>query len=68
MADDFRPMLRQRQVSSIRDYKIYNMSVRYGKANPHSSIGYYVHPRTARIIAEWFRSDPVVLTPKSILL
>ena len=56
LADDFRSMLKQRLVSSIRDYKIYNMSVRYGKANPHSSLGYYVHPRVAQIIMEWIKS------------
>ena len=56
LADDFRPMLKQRQVSSIRDYKIYNLSVRYGKSNPHSSLGYYIHPRVAQIIVEWLKT------------
>jgi hypothetical protein len=66
LADDFRTMLKQRLVSSIRDYKIYNMAVRYGKSNPHSSIGYYIHPRMARIMIEWLKSDPVAPTPQNI--
>lgn len=56
LADDYRPMLKQRLVSSIRDYKIYNMCVRYGKSNPHSSLGYFIHPRVAQIIVEWIKS------------
>ena len=67
LADDFKPMLKQRQVSSIRDYKIYNLSVRYGKSNPHSSLGYYIHPRVSQIIVEWLKSGPVVPSPQSIL-
>jgi hypothetical protein len=59
VGDDFRKMLDQRQVSCIRDYRIYNMTVRYGKSNPHSSLGYLVHPRTAQIIVEWLQQPPI---------
>jgi hypothetical protein len=52
-ANDFKAMLKERQVSSIRDYQIYNLAVRYGKSNPHSSVGYYIHPRITHIIADW---------------
>ena len=55
LADDFNQMLEQKQVSFIRDYRIYNLAVRYGKSNPHSSVGYLIHPRTALIIADWLR-------------
>jgi len=55
VADDFRRMLAYKQVSFIRDYRIYNLAVRYGKSNPHSSVGYLIHPRVAQIIAEWLR-------------
>lgn len=55
IADDFRPMLKQKQVSVIRDYRVYNLAVRYGKSNPHSSVGYLIHPRVAKILAEWLR-------------
>ena len=56
LADDFKSMLKHRLVSSIRDYKIYNMCVRYGRSNPHSSLGYYIHPRMSQIIVEWIKS------------
>ena len=29
------------------------LAVRYGKSNPHSSVGYYVHPRLAKILSDW---------------
>jgi len=53
LADDFRKMMSERLVSAVRDFKIYNLAVRYGKSNPHSSVGYFIHPRVAQIIADW---------------
>ncbi|RZV37467.1 MAG: hypothetical protein EX272_05325 [Chromatiales bacterium] len=53
LADDFKKMLVQRQVSGVHDYRIFNLAVRYGKSNPHSSIGYYIHPRLAKILSAW---------------
>jgi hypothetical protein len=67
LADDYKAMLKQRQVSSIRDYRIYNLAIRYGKSNPHSSIGYLMHPRTAQIVAEWIIQEPAAPIPASIL-
>ena len=67
LADDFRQMLQQKQASCIRDYRVYNLCVRYGKSNPHSSLGYLVHPRTAQIIVDWLQQSPVSPLPKSIL-
>lgn len=67
LADDFGPMLKQRMVSSIRDYKIYNLAVRYGKSNPHSSIGYYIHPRVSQIIVQWLKSDSQLPLPTNML-
>lgn len=55
VGDDFRDMLKLRQVSCIRDYRIYNLAVRYGKSNPHSSVGYLIHPRVTKLIADWLR-------------
>ena len=55
LADDFKKMLEQRLVSAVRDYRVFNLAVRYGKSNPHSSIGYYIHPRTAKIISDWLK-------------
>lgn len=67
LADDFRNMLKQKQVSCIRDYRVYNMAVRYGKSNPHSSLGYLIHPRTAQIVSEWLQQGPIEQLPKNIL-
>jgi hypothetical protein len=58
LADDFKSMLKHKQVSAIKDYRIYNLAVRYGKSNPHSSIGYLIHPRVAQIISSWLRKGP----------
>ena len=53
LADDFKKMMVQRRVSAVHDYKVFNLAVRYGKSNPHSSVGYYIHPRIAKIISDW---------------
>ncbi len=57
-------MMDQRLVSAVNDYHIYNLAVRYGKSNPHSSVGYYVHPRIAKIIVDWIRADCIEEAPK----
>ena len=67
LADDYKPMLKQRQVSCIRDYRIYNLAIRYGKSNPHSSLGYLIHPRTAQIISSWLGQTVPEPAPRSIL-
>lgn len=64
LADDFKVMLQQRIISEVHDYRIFNLAVRYGKSNPHSSIGYYIHPRISKILADWLQSDAVGSTPK----
>jgi len=64
LADDFKQMLKQRQVSAVHDYRMFNLAVRYGKSNPHSSVGYYIHPRTSKILADWLQSVGVASTPK----
>ena len=46
-------MLNNRVIGDIRDHTIYNLAVRYGRSNPHSSLGYLIHPRTALLLAEW---------------
>jgi len=53
LADDFKKMMSQRLVSTVTDYRVYNHAVRYGRSNPHSSIGYYIHPRVSKILADW---------------
>lgn len=64
LADDFKKMMDQRLVSAVHDYLIYNLAVRYGKSNPHSSVGYYIHPRVSKIVVDWMRSDRLQETPK----
>ena len=53
LADDFKKMLVQKRVSAVQDFKVFNLAVRYGKSNPHSSVGYYIHPRLSKILADW---------------
>jgi len=57
LADDFKKMMDERVVSSVHDYHIYNLAVRYGKSNPHSSVGYFIHPRVAKIIVDWIEAS-----------
>ena len=64
LADDFKSMLEQRVVSTVQDYCVYNLTLRFGKSNPHSSVGYLIHPRMSKIIDDWLRlpaikSDPI---------
>lgn len=53
LADDLKKMMREHVVSLVTDYKIYNHAVRYGRSNPHSSVGYLIHPRVSKIVADW---------------
>jgi hypothetical protein len=53
VANDFSHMQDKRMLSRIRDYRIYNLAVRYGKSNPHSFMGYLVHPRMTKLVADW---------------
>ena len=53
VANDYKAMLRAGLVQQIRDHRIYNLSVRSGRSNPHSSVGYLLHPVTSQLIADW---------------
>ncbi len=64
LADDYKNMLKQRLVSAVHDYRVFNLAVRYGKSNPHSSVGYYIHPRTTKIIVDWMQVEDTKATPK----
>ena len=63
LADDFKSMLQQQVVSEVQDYRVYNLAVRYGKSNPHSSVGYYIHPRVSKIVVDWLRTPAVESDP-----
>lgn len=59
VSDDFRGLLKARRISRIKDYRIYNLAVRYGRSNPHNACGYLIHPRITSLLAEWLtRGDP----------
>jgi len=64
LADDYKTMLKQRLVSAVHDYRVFNLTIRYGKSNPHSSVGYYIHPRTSKILTDWMQSGDIKVTPK----
>ncbi len=53
VANDFAALLTRARISRIRDYRIYNLAVRYGRSNPHNAVGYLVHPRVAGIVSDW---------------
>ncbi len=57
VADDYKRMLSSRVVSQVNDFRIFNLAVRYGKSNPHSSVGYFIHPRLSKIVADWIGGD-----------
>jgi len=56
VADDFKAMLRERHISTIKDYHIYNLAQRYGSSDPHATVGYLIHPRTSGLVADWLSS------------
>ncbi|MBT8087486.1 MAG: hypothetical protein KJO46_05595 [Gammaproteobacteria bacterium] len=64
LADDYKNMLKQRVVSAVHDYQVFNLAVRYGRSNPHSSIGYYIHPRVSKLLADWLQADNLGNSPK----
>ncbi len=67
LADDFKKMMQQRVVSAVHDYQIFNLAVRYGRSNPHSSVGYLIHPRTTKILKDWLQATAIEAMPKYTL-
>lgn len=55
--NDFNSMLTQHNIAEIVDHKIYNLSVRFGRSDPHHSSGYLIHPRTSKVVGEWLAQD-----------
>ena len=54
VANDFRNMEdRYGLVKLIRDHEIYNLAVRSGTSNPHHGVGYLMHPKVTKLIADW---------------
>ena len=56
MANDFKAMLRERHISRIQDYHIYNLAERYGSSDPHAAVGYLIHPRISGLLNDWLTS------------
>jgi len=61
VANDLKAMMREHVISSINDYRIYNHAMRYGKSNPHCSLGYFIHPRIAKIVVDWLEAPDDVI-------
>ena len=61
VANDLKAMMREHVISSINDYRIYNHTMRYGKSNPHCSLGYFIHPRVAKILVDWLEAPDDVI-------
>jgi hypothetical protein len=53
VADDYADMHTAKLVDSITDYRIFNLAVRGGKANPHHGVGYVIHPVVTKLVYEW---------------
>jgi len=51
--NDYKDMLRAQLVEEIRDEDVYNLAVRNGRSNPHSSAGYLLHPKVIAAIGAW---------------
>jgi hypothetical protein len=64
LADDFKAMMKRKLVSVVQDHHVFNLAIRYGKSNPHSSVGYLIHPRISKILADWLRSEHTESSPK----
>ncbi len=54
IANDFREMVDLKLINNIKDINsIYNLTVRNGKSNPHSAIGYLIHPEFIKVLNNW---------------
>ena len=58
LGNDYEEMSRLSMLDRpIKDIsRIYNLCVRNEKSNPHSSIGYLIHPKLSKIIHNWLNS------------
>jgi hypothetical protein len=63
LADDFKKMLEERVVSTVQDHRVYNLAARFGRSNPHSSVGYFIHPRMSKIIVDWVQAPAIETDP-----
>lgn len=56
--NDYKEMLKLGMLGGgLKDiYPIYNLTVRNGKSNPHSSIGYLIHPKFSDLVHRWLNT------------
>ena len=53
LKNHYREMIQKKLVTSITDYHIYNLAVRFGESNPHHGTGYLIHPKFTDSLANW---------------
>ncbi len=53
--NDYKDMLKWKLIDAIEDHKIYNLSLRDGKSNPHHSTGYLIHPTVIKALVDWLK-------------
>ncbi len=60
VANDYHEMITLGLAESISDTRIYNLSVREGKSNPHHSAGYLISPEMSALVAQWLEERDTV--------
>ncbi len=56
LSNDFQDMIELGLIKNIEEISpIYNLTVRNGKSNPHSSIGYLISPEFIQLLERWLR-------------
>ena len=53
VANDYRDMKDWTPLRSLTDKRIFNLSVRDKKSNPHHESGYLLDPYVAGVVAKW---------------
>ena len=55
LKNDYKDMVKYRLLKkNVREiYPIYNLAVRNNKSNPHSSVGYLIHPKFTELLWNW---------------
>ncbi|WP_068546644.1 hypothetical protein [Thalassotalea crassostreae] len=55
LKNDYQEMLHLNLIENIKDITpVYNLTVRNQRSNPHSSIGYLIHPKFIQQLVHWF--------------
>ena len=57
LADDFEPMVKIGLVERIDDLRLDNYFRLNGELNTHAEYGYLANGKTARMVADWWRSQ-----------